>query len=286
MADPNDFKTPRKSTWCPGCGNFGILTALRGALADSGLEPHQILIVSGIGCHGGIVQWINTNGFHSIHGRTLPVATGIKLANHELNVLAMSGDGDGYGIGMGHFIHAMRRNLDITNIGHNNKMYSLTTGQASPTSDKGSSTKSTPFGSIEIPVNPLTLALSAGATYIARGFAGDPPHLRQLITAAIAHKGFALIDVLQPCVTFNHVNTNDYYKHRVYKLEDDGEYDYEDKAAAFERAGEWGDRIPIGLFYKMSRPTYEDEVVTIKDMPLVKRPVAGVDITQLMEQFM
>jgi 2-oxoglutarate ferredoxin oxidoreductase subunit beta len=285
MAELADFRTPKKPVWCPGCGNFGILSALRGALADSGLEPHRFIIVSGIGCHGAIIQYVRVNGFHSIHGRTLPVATGIRLANHELKVIAISGDGDGYGIGMGHFIHAMRRNLDITYIVHDNKLYSLTTGQTSPTSDKGSSTKSTPFGSIEIAVNPLALALSSGATFIARGFAGDPPHLRKLITDAIHHKGFSLIDVFQPCVTFNHVNTNDFYKKRVYHLEDEG-YDPMDKSAAYQRVVEWNDRVPTGLFYKEERPTYEDEVFTIRDMPLVKRDVKGVDITKTMEQFM
>lgn len=285
MAEANDFRTDIKPVWCPGCGNFGILKALRGALADSGLEPHEAVIVSGIGCHGAIVQYVNSNGFHSIHGRTLPVATGIHLANHELKVVAHSGDGDGYGIGMGHFIHAMRRNMDVTNIVHNNKLYSLTTGQASPTTDKGSSTKSTPFGVIEIPVNPLALALSSGATYISRGFAGDPLHLRKLIAGGIAHKGFALVDVLQPCVTFNRVNTNAFYKEKVYKLEEDRGYDPTDRVAAYERAVEWGERIPTGLFYKESRPTYEDEVLTINEMPLVKRPVEGVDISRTMEQF-
>lgn len=285
MAEIADFRTPLKPVWCPGCGNFGILSALRGGLADTGLEPHQFIIVSGIGCHGAVIQYVHVNGFHSIHGRTLPVATGLRLANHELKVIAMSGDGDGYGIGMGHFIHAMRRNLDITYIVHDNKMYSLTTGQTSPTSDKGFVTKSTPFGSIEVAVNPLTLALSAGATFIARGFAGDPRHLRKLITDAIAHKGFSLLDVLQPCVTFNHVNTFDFYKERVYKLEEEG-YTPVDRAAAFERAREWNDRFPLGVFYREERPTYEDEVATIKDMPLVKRPATGVDITRTMEQFM
>ncbi|MCL7413776.1 MAG: 2-oxoacid:ferredoxin oxidoreductase subunit beta [ANME-2 cluster archaeon] len=286
MAESKDFRTDKKPVWCPGCGNFGILTALRGALADSGYEPHQLMIVSGIGCHGAVIQYVNANGFHSIHGRTLPVATGIHLANHELCILTMVGDGDGYGIGMGHFIHAMRRNLDMTQIVHNNKLYSLTTGQTSPTTDKGRPTKSTPFGVIEIPVNPLTLALSSGATYISRGFAGDPPHLRKLIADAMAHKGFALVDVLQPCITFNHANTNAFYKERVYKLEDETGYDPGDRQAAYERALEWGERIPIGLFYRESRPTYEDEVVTLKDMPLVKRPIKGVDITKTLEQFL
>ncbi|MCL7416030.1 MAG: thiamine pyrophosphate-dependent enzyme [ANME-2 cluster archaeon] len=285
MAEASDFRTSIKPVWCPGCGNFGILTALRGALADSGLEPHNVMIVSGIGCHGAVTQYVNANGFHSIHGRTLPVATGIKLANHELQVIAMAGDGDGYGIGIGHFIHTMRRNLDITNLVHNNKRYSLTTGQTSPTTEMGGSTKSTPFGVIEVPVNPLTLALSSGATYISRGFAGDPLHLKKLITDGIAHKGFALIDILQPCITFNHVNTNTFYKEKVYKLEEDGNYDPGDKMAAYERALEWGDRIPIGLFYKEVRSTYEDEVETIKDMTLVKRAVTGVDITKTLEQF-
>lgn len=279
-----DLNTLGKPNWCPGCGDFGILMALKGALIELGLQPEETVVVSGIGCSGKVPHWVRTYGIHSIHGRPLPVATGVRLANTGLTVFAVSGDGDGYGIGMCHFIHAMRRNLDITYIVHNNMVYGLTTGQTSPTSEKGFRTKSTPSGVIEVPVNPIALAISSGATYVARSFAGDAKHLQKMIVDGTRHRGFALIDIFQPCVTFNHVNTYEWYKQRLYKLEESG-HDPKDKARAFAKSQEWGAKIPIGLFYMEEKPTYEDELPQIAKMPLAKQDISRVDISSLMEDF-
>jgi 2-oxoglutarate ferredoxin oxidoreductase subunit beta len=284
MVKLEDFNTEAKPTWCPGCGNFGIHTALKQALFELKLEPRDICIVSGIGCSGKMPHWVNTYGIHTLHGRPVPVATGVKLANNKLTVIAEGGDGDGYGIGMCHFIHAMRRNLDITYIVHNNMVYGLTTGQTAPTSKKGFKTKSTPFGAIELAVNPLSLALASGATFIARGFAGDLEHLKKLIINGIKHKGFALIDVLQPCVTFNKVQTFEWYRKRIYKLEEEKGYNAKDRKKAYEKAEEWDD-IPIGLFYKIKKPTYEDQCPTIAKIPLAKQKIDDVDISKIMEEF-
>src|SRR3989344_5947277 len=268
MARPEDFNTPMTPVWCPGCGNFGILMAVKQAMAEAGIKNHEAVVVSGIGCSDKYNQYINTYGFESIHGRILPVAMGIRLANHKLKVIAIGGDGDGYGIGMCHFIHAMRRNLDITYIVCDNQIYGLTTGQTSPTSDKGFKTKSTPEGNIEMPINPLVLALSSGATYIARGFAGDVPHLKNLIIEGIKHKGFSLIDVFQPCVTFNYKNTYEWFSRKTYKLEKNG-HNPASREAAFKKAFE-EDRLPLGIFYVEHKQTYEDEVAQIKEKPLVE----------------
>jgi len=279
-----DINTIGKPNWCPGCGDFGILLALKGAVVELNIEPDNIVIVSGIGCSGKVPHWIRTYGLHGIHGRPLPVAAAAKLSNHELTVFAVGGDGDGYGIGMCHFIHAMRRNIDMTYIVHNNMIYGLTTGQASPTSEKGMRTKSTPSGVIEVPVNPIALAISSGATFVARSFAGDVKHLQKTIVSAVKHRGFSLVDVFQPCVTFNFINTYDWYKQRVYELETVG-HNPQDKMAAFVKSQEWGEKIPIGVFYKVLSPTYEDELPQIKEMPLVKQGIDKVDISKLMEDF-
>lgn len=279
-----DLSTEDKPNWCPGCGDFGILLALKGALVELSIEPENAVIVSGIGCSGKVPHWIRTYGLHGIHGRTLPVAAAAKLSNHELNVFAVGGDGDGYGIGMCHFIHAMRRNIDMTYIVHNNMIYGLTTGQVSPTSEKGMKTKSTPSGVIEVPVNPIALAISSGATFVARSFAGDVKHLQKTIVSAVKHRGFSLVDVFQPCVSFNLVNTYDWYKQRVYDLETAG-HNPPDKMAAFVKSQEWGEKIPIGVFYKVLVPTYEDELPQIKDAPLVRQSIENVDISRLMEDF-
>ena len=263
----SQLKTREAPNWCPGCGNYGIQAALKNAIVELGLDTSSLVIATGIGCGSKINHWVKCYGFEGLHGRPLPVATGIKLANPSLTVLAAGGDGDGYGLGMGHFIHSMRRNLDITYIVQNNQIYGLTTGQTSPTSGKGTRTKSTPAGSIELPVNPIALALVSGATYVARGYAGDVPHLTALIAGAIAHHGFALVDVLQPCVTFNKIDTYDFFAKRVYKLEAAEGWTSDagmGLAAAVEKAREWGDKIPIGLFYREERPTYEDEEVGFK----------------------
>ncbi len=279
-----DLTTEDKPNWCPGCGDFGILLALKGALVELNLEPENVVIVAGIGCSGKVPHWIRTYGLHGIHGRVLPVAAACKLANHELTVFGVGGDGDGYGIGMCHFIHAMRRNIDMTYIVHNNMIYGLTTGQVSPTSEKGMKTKSTPSGVIEVPVNPIALAISSGATFVARSFAGDVKHLQKTIVGAVEHRGFSLVDVFQPCVSFNFINTYDWYKQRIYDLETVG-HNVADKMAAFVKSQEWGEKIPIGVFYKVTLPTYEDELPQIKEMPLVKQGIDKVDISRLMEDF-
>jgi len=284
MVELADLKTVDQPNWCPGCGNFAIWHALKSAIVELRLEPHNVVIFSGIGCSSKMPHWINTYGFHGIHGRPLPIATGARLANNNLTVIAVGGDGDGYGIGIGHFIHAMRRNLNITYIVTNNQVYGLTTGQTSPTSDKGFATKSTPTGVIEMPINPIALAIASEATYISRGFSKEMKHLTKLIVDGVRHEGFALIDVLQPCVTFNRKNTYEWFSERVYKLEETG-HDVTNKQVAFLKSLEWNDRIPIGLFYREIRPTYEDELPQIAEVPLVKQRIEEINITALMDEF-
>jgi len=284
MVELADLKTVGQPNWCPGCGNFAIWHALKSAIVELRLEPHNVVIFSGIGCSSKMPHWVNTYGFHGIHGRPLPIATGARLANNNLTVIAVGGDGDGYGIGIGHFIHAMRRNLNITYIVTNNQVYGLTTGQTSPTSDKGFTTKSTPTGVIEMPRNPIALAIASEATYISRGFSKEMKHLTKLIVDGVRHEGFALIDVLQPCVTFNRKNTYEWFSERVYKLEETG-YDVTNKQAAFLKSLEWNGRIPIGLFYREIRPTYEDELPQIAEAPLVRQRIEEIDITALMDEF-
>jgi len=244
-----DFKAETPPDWCPGCGDFGVLNALRSACAELGIAPHELLVVSGIGCSSNLPGFFRSYGVHSLHGRALPFATGAKLANHALTVVVVGGDGDGYGIGLNHFIQAMRRNINLTYIVMNNEIYGLTTGQTSPTSEQGMVTKSTPGGNLEQMLNPLALALASGCGYVARGFSGDPKNLAQLYKGGIQHPGFALIDVFSPCVTFNKHNTYHWFRERVYRLEDKG-HDPADFHAALDRAIEWGAHIPIGLFYR------------------------------------
>ena len=284
MVGPADFKARERSDWCPGCGNFGILNALRAALVEMGLGPSDCVVVSGIGCSAKTPHFIRLGGFHTIHGRALPVATGIRLANPELPVIAVTGDGDGLGIGGAHFIHTARRNVDIAHILHNNAVYGLTTGQIGPTAARGFRTKTTPRGSVEDPVNPVALALVSGATFVARTFVGDMAHTKEMFRRAIEHRGYALVDTLQPCVTFNKVNTYEWYQKRVYQLEGEG-HDPADLMAALARAQEWGDRIPVGVFYKVDRPILEEGMAGFKEGPLVKRDIADVDITAALREF-
>jgi 2-oxoglutarate ferredoxin oxidoreductase subunit beta len=271
---PKDFKGKVDPDWCPGCGDFGVLNSLQKACAELGLRPHEILTVSGIGCSSNFPGFFNAYGMHTLHGRSLAVATGAKLANHELTVVATGGDGDGYGIGGNHFAHTARRNVDLTYLVMNNQIYGLTTGQISPASEIGMKTKSTPFGNIERPVNPLTSAIMNGATFVARGFSGDAKHLVELMKKAIQHKGFSLIDIFSPCVTFNHDNTYNFFRPRVKKLEDNG-HDTGDWKAACEKALVWGDEIYIGLFLDVRRPTLDElEPVLEEGGPLAHREVA------------
>jgi 2-oxoglutarate ferredoxin oxidoreductase subunit beta len=244
--------------WCPGCGDFSVLSALQAALFELGLKPHQVLVVSGIGCSSNLPGFINTYGMHTLHGRSLAVATGAKLGNHELKVICTGGDGDGYGIGGNHFVHTMRRNVDLTYIVMDNQIYGLTTGQISPTSVKGMKTKSTPHGSVENPINPIPMAIVGGATYVARAFSGKQKHMVEILKGAIQHKGFALVDVFSPCVTYNKDNTYQWFNPRVKILEEEG-HNPADFNKAIERGYQWGDAIPIGLFWKRTDlPTLEE----------------------------
>lgn len=279
------FKTGFLPTWCPGCGDFGIWMSLKEALAKLGIGPDDGLLVYGIGCHGNMYDWMNIYGCAGLHGRTLPIAQGAKLANHSLPVIVVSGDGDCLGEGGNHFLHAAKRNPDLTVIIHDNQVYGLTTGQASPTAKPGFKTKSTPEGVVDEPVNPLALGLTSGATFVGRGFAGDIPGLTQLIVQAVTHKGFSVLDVLQPCVTFDKVHTYGWYRERLYKLEQDG-YVPDNKLHAIEKAMEWGDRIPVGILYKEDRATNEDREPALAGGPLVKAALGRENIEGLLKEFM
>ena len=285
---PKDFKGKINPDWCPGCGDFGVLTGLQRACAELGLKPHQILTVSGIGCSSNLPGYMNAYGMHTLHGRSLPVATGMHLANHELTVIVTGGDGDGYGIGGNHLTHIARRNVDLTYIVMNNQIYGLTTGQVSPTSRQGMKTKSTPYGNVELPINPITSAIMNGATFVARGFSADGKQLVELMKQGIQHKGFALIDVFSPCVTFNHDNGYDFFKPRVKKLEDEG-HDSSDWKVACEKALEWGDTIYTGIFLQREVPTLGDlEPVLEKGGPLAHRKLglAKEDSQRILERMM
>jgi 2-oxoglutarate ferredoxin oxidoreductase subunit beta len=283
------YTGPVDPDWCPGCGDFGVLKAIKMAAARLHLQPKDMILVSGIGCSSNLPGFFHAYGVHSIHGRAVAVAEGLKIANRDLHVVITGGDGDGYGIGIGHFIHAMRRNIDITYIVMNNQIYGLTTGQTSPTTMKEHRTKSTPWGNVELPINPIALAIVSGATYVARGFSGDPNHMSDLIAGGIAHHGFSLIDVFSPCVTYNKLNTYPWFKKRVYKLEDENGYEPSNAEAALQKSFEWGDRIPLGLFYQDEQPTYEDsDPVLRKAGSLAKQPL-GVSkelFDSLLEEFM
>jgi 2-oxoglutarate ferredoxin oxidoreductase subunit beta len=267
-----DMKGRVDPDWCPGCGDFGVLAALQKALVELQIPTHNVVTISGIGCSSNLPGYMNTFGMHTLHGRALAVATGLKLANHELTVIVTGGDGDGFGIGGNHFVHTMRRNVDLLYIVMDNQIYGLTTGQTSPTSRVGMKTKSMPFGNIEAPVNPISLALAAGATFIARGFSGEQKHLTELIKQGIQHKGFSFLDVFSPCVTYNHDNTYQWFRPRVKKLEDDSAYDSSDWAAAIVKSLLWGEEIPIGKFFERTDvQTLHGAEPVLNDGPLVSR---------------
>jgi 2-oxoglutarate ferredoxin oxidoreductase subunit beta len=269
-----DFKGKVDPDWCPGCGDFGLLAALKQALVELELQPHEVLTVSGIGCSSNLPGYVNAYGMHTLHGRAVAVATGAQLANHKLKVIVTGGDGDGFGIGGNHFLHTMRRNVDLTYLVMDNQVYGLTTGQISPTSIKGMKTKSTPFGSVENPINPISLAIAGGATYVARGFTGQQKHLVELIKGGIRHRGFSLIDVFSPCVTYNNDNSHEFFKTRVKKLEEMG-HDPTNFHAAMDKAYLWGEIIPIGLFWKRADLPSLDELepVLAEGGPLAHRPL-------------
>ena len=283
MLTKKDFAGRERPTWCKGCGNYGILTAVQMALAEHNIAPHEILIVTGIGCGSKLPHYMRVNGLHTLHGRPVAVATGVRLANHGLRVMVVHGDGDGYAEGLSHFVHAARRNINIVDLVQDNRIYGLTRGQYSPTSERGKRTPSSPEGSIDYPLNPLALAITAGATFVARGYAGDPKHLAWLIGEALEHPGYALVEVLQPCVIWNRGYAYEFYRPRVYKLGEEPNYDPTDHKAAWERTFEWGNRIPIGIFYRdPTVPTYEEQVPALREgPPLVHRPLERLRADQV-----
>lgn len=284
MLAESDFFSAVENQWCPGCGNFGILRAVKKALVNLQIEPHNLLMVSGIGQAGKFPHYLKCNLLNELHGRALPAATAAKLVNPDLTVIAVGGDGDGYGEGGNHFVHAMIRNTDFTYLVHDNRVYALTKGQASPTSDPGFVTKTTPQGTGES-LNPLAIAIAANCSFVARGFAGDIEHLTNLIGQAIRHKGFSLVDILQPCVSYNHVNTYEFYQKRVYKLEAAEQYNPTDRMAAFQKSLEWGDKIPIGVFYRIERALPQEHFPAFQGEPLVRRNLDPLLIEKLLDDF-
>ncbi|MBN2246737.1 MAG: 2-oxoacid:ferredoxin oxidoreductase subunit beta [Candidatus Aminicenantes bacterium] len=285
MTKIESFNSSDPIAWCPGCGNFGILNAWKKALAEMDRKPEDILMVSGIGQAAKLPHYLLCNTFNGLHGRTLPVATGAKAANHKLIVIADGGDGDGYAEGGNHFIHAMRRNIDISYFVHNNQIYGLTKGQPSPTSDENMVTGTTPEGNALCPERPLALAIASNCSFVARGYAKEMEHLKDLMIKSVKNNGFSLLEILQPCVSFNKVNTYDWYEKRVYRLDEES-YDPYDRQAAFQRALEWGDKIPIGIIFQSRRKTYEELAGLEKDTePLFKRERDKKELEGILEEF-
>jgi 2-oxoglutarate ferredoxin oxidoreductase subunit beta len=278
----NDFPI----AWCPGCGNFPILNAVKEALVDLELRPHEVILVSGIGQAAKLPHYLRCNFFNGLHGRALPVATAIRIANVDLPVIVIGGDGDTYGEGGNHFLHAVRRNINLTLITHNNQVFGLTRGQASPTTEKGFVTKVQTHGVFLTPLNPLTVALALEAPFVARGFAGDEKHLAGLVKDAITAEGFSLVDVLQPCVSYDRIHTFKWYKERVYNLNEEG-HDSLDLMAAIQKSREWGERIPVGIFYRNPETlSFEKQSPVLKDGPLVKRRLDMSKVEKLIDSFL
>ncbi|MFA5339292.1 MAG: 2-oxoacid:ferredoxin oxidoreductase subunit beta [Candidatus Omnitrophota bacterium] len=285
MADVKDFISNDPIAWCPGCGDFGILNALKAALVKLGRKPKDIVIASGIGQAAKLPHYIKCNCINGLHGRSLSYASAVKIANRELTVLVTTGDGDCYGEGGNHFIHNIRRNTDITVIVHNNQIYALTKGQASPSTDEGYVTKVQTQGVISEPIRALEMAIVLGAGFVARGYSADMEHLSWLILEGIEHKGFSLVEVLQPCVSFNKKNTYEWYSKRIYKANDDPAYDPGNYVAALQKASEWGDRIPIGIIYKAEKASYEEKSGLNKRPPLVEEKIDDIDITGILKEY-
>lgn len=273
-----DFETHTASWWCPGCGDFGVIAALKQAAAGLELRPKDVAFISGIGCSGKISGYFNSYALHGVHGRALPAATAIKLANRDLTVIVAGGDGDGYAIGAGHFLHAVRRNPDLTYVVMDNQTYGLTKGQSSPTSSLGYVTGTSPAGNPDAPINGLAIALAAGGTFLARGFSSEVKPLVEMIKAAVRHPGFAVVEVMSPCVTFNKINTYKWFKENVFHVDDDPAYDPHDRAKAFDALTRPG-KIPLGIIYTEIRPTLES--LTIKDAPAI----AGLQIEAMSPKF-
>jgi 2-oxoglutarate ferredoxin oxidoreductase subunit beta len=287
MATFKDFRNNVKPNWCPGCGDFSVQAAIQRACANVGLEPEQVALVTGIGCSGRISGYVNAYGFHGIHGRSLPIAQGVKLANRELAVIASGGDGDGFAIGMGHTIHAIRRNIDITYIVMDNQIYGLTKGQTSPRSASGFKTKSTPTGSIETTLSPMEMALAAGATFIAQSFSTDLKQLTEVIEAGMNHKGFSLINVFSPCVTFNKINTYEWFKEHVIPTSTFPEYDPSNKMMAMQKLMETEGMLTGIIYQNKEKTSYESQLQGFKETGLAKQSLAltQADFDKLLAEF-
>jgi 2-oxoglutarate ferredoxin oxidoreductase subunit beta len=283
MTTLSELTTPYFPSFCPGCGDIAIWAAIKNAAVANGWDNTNSVLVAGIGCHGHMINFIKLTSFEGLHGRAIPVATGIKLVQPQLNVMVLTGDGDMLAEGGNHLIHACRRNHDLTIILFDNGIYGLTTGQTSPVSPHGFQTKSTPRGNPDYPLHPLTIAVAAGATFAARTYTGDIAGTAAMITKAVEHKGLAIVDILQPCVTFNKEFTHEYYQENTYKL--GGDYHPEDKAAAFAKTLEWGPKqIPLGILYQEDRPSYEEET-SIADHPFPIPLVQKRDVTGLYKRY-
>lgn len=287
MATLKDFRNNIKPNWCPGCGDFSVQAAIQRAAANVGLEPEQLAVVSGIGCSGRISGYINAYGFHGVHGRSLPIAQGLKMANRELTVIAAGGDGDGFAIGMGHTVHAIRRNINITYIVMDNQIYGLTKGQTSPRSAEGFKTKSTPAGSIESALSPLEVALAAGATFVGQSFSSNLKQLTSLIEEGIRHEGFSFINVFSPCVTFNKVNTYEWFKDHIVDLEETPEYDPSNRVAAMTKIMETNSLVTGLIYQDKSKKSYENMVVGFKPEGLAKQDLklSEQDFEKLVAEF-
>ncbi len=277
------FDTDKEITWCPGCGNFAILKAMKKAFTSQGLAPKDLLLVAGIGQAGKTPHYIQGNLLHGLHGRALAMATGAKIANHNLNIVVNSGDGDCYGEGGNHFLAAIRRNVDLTLLVHNNQVYGLTKGQASPTSPLGMKTKLQAHGTTSPPFNPIAMALTAGAGFVAKGFSGNLDQLSGLIVAAMSYKGFAMIDILQPCVSFNKINTHLWYKERVFDLVQQG-HDVTNFQRALALSLMDEEKIPTGIIYKKKKSCFHEKLAVLKHMPLVEYPFAKGQIGDILSQ--
>jgi len=284
MSNIKDYDTNCKNSWCPGCGNFPILAALKETLHSLQLKHHEVVVVSGIGQAAKTPHYINTNGFNGLHGRALPPAFGIKTANKNLKVIVTSGDGDSYGEGGNHIIHNIRRNINIAHFVHNNQIYGLTKGQGSPTTALGHKTTLQYEGVISDQFNPIAFAISLGCGFVARSFSGDKEHLMSMMKSAIEYNGYALVDILQPCITFNKINTFKWYKDRVYRL--DEKHNPYDISEAFKKSQEWEEKIPIGVIFRQDRPSFIERVPQLfKEPPLVNRKWCPLDAKEFMDEF-
>lgn len=283
----NNLYNLLETAWCPGCGNFAILDAIKETLQEMELNPNDVILFGGIGQAAKTPQYLNVNGFSGLHGRALPPAIAAKISNHRMKVIVSTGDGDSYGEGGNHLIHNMRRNVDITHFVHDNQIYGLTKGQSSPTSDLGHITDFTPDGVINQPMNPILTAITMGAGFVARAFTGDKEQLREIMKQAVMHNGYALVDILQPCVSFNKINTFAWYKKRVYKVDEtDKNYDCSDKLSAMKKAMEWGDKIPTGIIYKEEKKSFTDNIPFLENESLLELRHNPSVVKELIEEFM